>query len=188
MRKSLPLFALILALSAARAEEPSALQQPKGGGRVSKMTLTPNWVGESRFWYRNDLDGGKKEFILVDAEKGTRGPAFDHTKLAAALAKTSGAEVAATRLPFDDIAFDGDAVKFSAREREWKCDLDKYECTDIGPAKKPATPPAKKKFGKGGGVEEPNPPAPFPEREGGERRSWSMCDSNPRVVFPRFRG
>ena len=151
MRKSLPLFALVLALSAARAEEPSALQQPKGGGRVAKMTLTPNWVGESRFWYRNDLDGGKKEFVLVDAEKGTRGPAFDHTKLAAALAKTSGAEVAATRLPFDDIAFVGDtAVTFSARGREWTCDLTQYECTDVGPAKKPAPPPAKKKFGKGG--------------------------------------
>src|SRR3954470_11687410 len=105
MRKSLPLFVFLLALSSAEA------QQPKGGARVPKMTLTPHWDEEgSRFWYRNDLDGGKKEFIRVDPEKGTRGPAFDHTKLAAALAATSGGEVAATRLPFDEIVFDGDKV------------------------------------------------------------------------------
>ena len=43
----------------------------------------------NRFWYCNDLGGGKREFILVDAEDGTRELAFDHVKLAAALAKAS---------------------------------------------------------------------------------------------------
>src|SRR5262249_52027042 len=46
-------------------------------GRVFKETITPHWfAGNTRFWYRNDLRKGTREFILVDAEKGTRGPAF----------------------------------------------------------------------------------------------------------------
>src|SRR5262249_16918613 len=53
-------------------------------GRVSKAQVTAHWFhGNTRFWYRNDLAGGTREFVLVDAERGTREPAFDHQKLAA---------------------------------------------------------------------------------------------------------
>ena len=55
-------------------------------GKVFKAKVTPHWLeGNSRFWYRNDLADGKREFILIDAEKGTREAAFDHAKLAMAL-------------------------------------------------------------------------------------------------------
>ena len=41
---------------------------------VFKMRIAPHWFDENnRFWYRNDLPGGAKEFILVDAKEGTRG-------------------------------------------------------------------------------------------------------------------
>src|SRR5688500_5939524 len=51
--------------------------------KVFKARVTPHWLeGNSRFWYRNDLAEGKREFVLVDAEKGTREAAFDHVKLA----------------------------------------------------------------------------------------------------------
>ena len=44
-----------------------------GKDRLFKMTITPHWFdNNTRFWYRNDLKGGKKEFVLVDADKGTR--------------------------------------------------------------------------------------------------------------------
>src|SRR5262245_20932104 len=79
-------------------------------GRVYKDRITPHWVAtDTRFWYRNDLPGETKEFILVDAERGTRGPAFDHKRLAAALSKASGTEYRADRLPFDRIEFAEDA-------------------------------------------------------------------------------
>src|SRR5947199_21472 len=66
-----------------------------------KLRITPHWFADnSRFWYRNDLAGGAKEFILVDAPAGTRQPAFDHARLAAALSKAAGKEYAAERLPF----------------------------------------------------------------------------------------
>ena len=56
----------------ARAQGPS--REP----RVYRDRVEPNWIeGTSRFWYRNSLPGGKQEFVLVDAEKGTRDPAFD---------------------------------------------------------------------------------------------------------------
>ncbi len=101
-------------------------------GRVFKATITPHWfANNTRFWYRNDLKGGKKEFILVDAIKGTRGPAFDHQKLAAALSKAAGIDSKADRLPFDAIEFvqDGGAVCFNAAGGNWQCDLTSYVCS-----------------------------------------------------------
>ena len=46
----------------------------------------PRWIADThKFWYRKTVNGGH-EFVLVDAESRARGPAFDHAKLAAALA------------------------------------------------------------------------------------------------------
>ncbi len=51
--------------------------------------VTPHWIAKTnRFCYRRV---GPKEttFVLVDAEKNTSAPAFDHTQLAAALSRNS---------------------------------------------------------------------------------------------------
>jgi dipeptidyl aminopeptidase/acylaminoacyl peptidase len=73
---------------------------------VYKDRITPHWFADNtRFWYRNDLAGKTKEFILVDAQRGTREPAFDHAKLAAALSKAAGVEYKADQLPFDAIEY-----------------------------------------------------------------------------------
>src|SRR5205809_6897831 len=41
-----------------------------------------HWIGgTSRLWYLNDGPDGKT-FMLVDAAQATRGPAFDHQRLA----------------------------------------------------------------------------------------------------------
>src|SRR5882757_2882234 len=52
---------------------------------VLRSGVRPNWLPDDRFWYRVTTAEGA-EFILVDPAKGTRVPAFDHVKLAAALA------------------------------------------------------------------------------------------------------
>src|SRR5438477_12093797 len=79
-----------------------SVAQPK----VYKAQITPEWFGNnSRFWYRNDLSGGAKEFILVDALGATRQAAFDHQKLGAALTKAAGIDVQLRRLPFNSIEF-----------------------------------------------------------------------------------
>jgi len=99
---------------------------------VFKARITPHWFDhDSRFWYRNDLAGGAREFIVVDAEKGTRGPAFDHSRLAAALSKAAGAVYQANKLPIDTIRFEGGqkAVQFTVNSTPWQCDLATYACS-----------------------------------------------------------
>lgn len=110
-------------------------QQRRGFGPpdrgVYKARITPHWLTNNvQFWYRNDLRGDVKEFILVDADKGTRQRAFDHDKLAAALAKAGGVEVKADKLPFSEIEFieNGNAIKFDASGKSWRCDLNTYQC------------------------------------------------------------
>jgi dipeptidyl aminopeptidase/acylaminoacyl peptidase len=115
------------------------LGQPERG--VYKARITPHWFqNDTRFWYRNDLRGGTKEFVVVDAEKGTREMAFDHSKLAAALSKATGQEVQPNKLPFADIEFveDGKVVQFEASGKTWKCDLNSYECASSGAGSKSA--------------------------------------------------
>ena len=71
-----------------------------GPRRVFKDRIAPHWFqNNTRFWYRNDLKDGAKEFILVDAERGKRETAFDHAKLTAALSKAAGIQYQAERLP-----------------------------------------------------------------------------------------
>src|SRR5437763_1857989 len=49
----------------------------RAGGRVYKDRITPHWFdNNTRFWYRNDLAGGAREFVLVDAGRGARATAF----------------------------------------------------------------------------------------------------------------
>lgn len=105
----------------------------RGDGLVFKTRISPHWFHQdSRFWYRNDLPGGAREFILVDAERGTRERAFDHQRLAVRLSKAAGGQTyRADRLPFDEIEFvdEGKAIRFRVGDATWKCPLDSYECT-----------------------------------------------------------
>ena len=117
---------------------PESPQQRRGSGPpefgVYKAHLAPHWLtNNAEFWYRNDLRGGTKEFILVDAVKGIREPAFDHGKLAAALAKATGENVQADKLPFSEIEFteNGNAIKFEASGKSWRCDLTTYQCATV---------------------------------------------------------
>jgi dipeptidyl aminopeptidase/acylaminoacyl peptidase len=117
-----------------------------GAGLAFKTRIAPHWFdGSRRFWYRNDLAGGTKEFVLVDAEHGRREPAFDHQKLARALSKAAGGKtIHADRLPFNEIEFTtgAKAVRFTAEGAAWTCALDSYDCSKIGQAGSAAATPA----------------------------------------------
>src|ERR1019366_2932178 len=128
-------LAIGLALFTVAFSENASAQQRRGGSPpehgVYKARITPHWFAQNtQFWYRNDLRGGAKEFVRVNAETGTREPAFDHGKLAAALSKAAGKEFEGGKLPFSEIEFTGDgkSVKFSAADKTWQCDLNSYEC------------------------------------------------------------
>ncbi|MBN2183331.1 MAG: prolyl oligopeptidase family serine peptidase [Sedimentisphaerales bacterium] len=130
---------LLMAASTDQSAQVQNSQQvsPRRGGRFQrrveglyKNQITPNWFAENtRFWYRNDLSGDTKEFILIDAEKGTRRKAFDHAKLAEALSKAANGEYSAEKLPFNTIQFsaNGDSILFSTDGKAWEYNLSTYE-------------------------------------------------------------
>jgi hypothetical protein len=104
---------------------------------VYKARIEPHWFADNdKFWYRNRLRDSKKEFILVDATSGTRQKAFDHEKLAAALAAASESTQKPDALPFDRIEFvdDGKAVRFIAEKSQWEWQLDAGESKKLGEA------------------------------------------------------
>ena len=92
--------------------------------------VRPNWLSDERFWYRNSTAEGS-EFVLVDAARGTRAPAFDHSKLASALSAAASTSFDAHHLPFTefDLSADGQTISFNASARRWKCDLQKNQCS-----------------------------------------------------------
>ena len=103
---------------------------------VYRAGVRPNWMEGDRFWYRVATAEGP-EFILVDPASGTRRPAFDHARVAAALSSASGRRYDAHHLPFSEIELpaDGRSVVFSAAGREWKCDTAGASCTALGTAR-----------------------------------------------------
>ncbi len=88
------------------------------------------WLADDRFWYRTTSANGS-EFIMVDATRGTRAPAFDHAKLASALSAAAKTNYTASRLPFMDFEFldGGQTIAFNVRGRAWNCDLAANRCT-----------------------------------------------------------
>ncbi len=151
---------------------------------VYKATIAPHWFeNNAKFWYRNDLRDGAREFIVVDAQQGTRRPAFDHERLASALSKAAGQEFKGRQLPFSEIEFtdDGQGVRFDAAGKTWQCTLNSYEC-----AVAPASPaPAEAQS-----PESPGPGEGGQDRRAGERASpdgkWTAYIKD-RNVFVRKR-
>src|SRR3974390_2044882 len=67
--------------------------------------VNPHWIEKtSRFWYRKISPAGS-EFILVDAERNTSAPAFDHARLAVALSHADKQEYSSSDLPFREFDF-----------------------------------------------------------------------------------
>jgi dipeptidyl aminopeptidase/acylaminoacyl peptidase len=134
-----------------------------------KATITPRWLADGRFWYRNDLADGRREFLLVDPQEARREPAFDHAVLAKALTDATDDEVDATRLPFETIDIAGDStVQFTALGGQWKFTPNDAKFERLGDA---ATDNAnrrrgRRRFGRGrGGQRDPRIEEITPETE-----------------------
>ena len=107
------------------------------GKLILNARVTPQWIGKSpRFYYRQELPDGGKQFMLVDAAAGTREPVFDHDRLAETLSHASGKTYSATKLPFDSFDFvqDAKAIQFDVEKIRWSCNLTSYTCERSGAA------------------------------------------------------
>ena len=94
-----------------------------------------NWMGDGRFWYRDNGPDGVT-IVLVDPAKGTKAPAFDQVKLAAALTAASQGKtkVDPQHLNFTELEFsDGDkTVTVTNGPRKYRCDLSgKGDCAEV---------------------------------------------------------
>ena len=123
-RRTLALFTFATAALALSAAEPA----PK----IYRAHVEPVWLGDTAFWYRNDLAGGAREFVLVDTATGQRTPAFDH------------ARVPATALPIEALEFSPtrEAVILHGPVRSWRLDLATYETREDRGAVAPLPPAA----------------------------------------------
>jgi dipeptidyl-peptidase 4 len=95
--------------------------------------LFPHWIGESDcFWYEHETRTGR-DYRLVDATARTIEPAFDHAKLAVALAAITGKQVVKEKLPLErvDILLSPRRVEFSAFGRRWRFENEQSTCEHI---------------------------------------------------------
>lgn len=125
---------LIAAINAPAQDHPA-----DNPAHIYREKIEPHWFADStgmtnRFWYRVALPSNECEFVLVDADKGIRSPAFDHARLAETLAKRSGEALNSRRLPFTNLEFspDGRSVTLFQTNLAWKLDLETYGLTPVG--------------------------------------------------------
>lgn len=110
--------------------------------KVYKQRIRATWFAdERRFWYRNDLAGGRREYVLVDAARGERKPAFDAERVAASLGKAIGKPLDATRLPVDRIEAGPEegSLLLNASGKWWVLDLRTWEVAETNRADGAAT-------------------------------------------------
>jgi dipeptidyl aminopeptidase/acylaminoacyl peptidase len=119
---------------------------------IVNVAEAPVWIGRTpKFWYRKSVKGGNA-FVLVDGAAKTKGPAFDHERLAEALSSAAQAKYAGVTLPFSQFTFSDDlqAIEFTiggggrgaaAAGRggapgapalpRWRCTLGDYRCARL---------------------------------------------------------
>lgn len=131
---SLPFFLFLpVALAQGKLEDYQRAQQFLPGNvrhLVYVADVNPHWIEKSsRFWYRKTSPQGS-EFVLVDADRNTTAPAFDHARLAESLSGATKREISASALPFADIEIidGGKTVRFSLDNVQWACTLATYDC------------------------------------------------------------
>jgi dipeptidyl aminopeptidase/acylaminoacyl peptidase len=101
----------------------------QAAGRVYRDHVEPHWFDQNtKFWYRIEDHNNSFEFIVVDAEHGTRRAAFDQAKAAASFSKLLGHEVFADRLPADQLSFDSQpgTCILIGQGKSWQLDLSTY--------------------------------------------------------------
>jgi len=111
-----------------------------GEPRVWRDKVVPHWSADrTRFWYRNELRNGGREFILVDASQAARQPAFDHLRVAERLSALLHRPIAPDKLPVEQLDIENeDALVLRGRNQAWRLDLTTYAMRETTVAGEPA--------------------------------------------------
>lgn len=119
---------------------------------VYRNGLRANWMDGDKFWYSINTERGT-EFFVVDPAKKSKAPAFDQSKLAAALSTSLGRNVDPYKLPFQLFSYapDMQSVSFSADSKRWKYVLKSGELSAETGTAAPETAPAQPMGRRGGG-------------------------------------
>ena len=98
---------------------------------VKNLELKPNWIEKGAgFWFKTETDKGYK-FLLVTAKNGKKKDAFDHKKLADALAKELNKKVLPDSLPFKKFEYINKrtSIEFSLDSLKYTISLKNYSLT-----------------------------------------------------------
>ena len=113
--------------------------------KVFRDRVEPNWSEDgSRLWYRVRTAPDQHEFVVVDVEKGSRVPAFDHERLAAALQAVgigsphsvcswigSNGPQAIPPKNLSRSVRSTNVWNSAAAARRWACNLESYELREL---------------------------------------------------------
>lgn len=104
------------------AMDPNLERQEIGRDIYLNRELTPIWSTSGAMWYRKELTPGKFEFWSIDVSSGKQQLAFDHQKLAEALANAGWevTEVAKMAIDVLTIEAEGAGFEFFGGQRFWK--------------------------------------------------------------------
>ena len=96
--------------------------------------VVPVWVrNKEMFSYRRATAAGS-EFVLVDAQAGTKQSAFDHERMAKALSEFLKEEVKATALPFFGAEIGDGLVRVAVKQYRIEVSLETYAIKIVGPS------------------------------------------------------
>src|SRR6266478_6071643 len=107
---------------------------PATGRLVSGIPGRPSWLADGRASYRVSTATGW-QFVLVDPRRRTRGPAFDHARLAEALSPAMGQRVTGDSLPFSSFDLSPNGQLIFESGKRWRCDLTAYRCSAVDNAR-----------------------------------------------------
>lgn len=108
--------------------ERSAALSQRFAGKVFRDRVEAHWLSnQARFWYEVKTGTNSREFVLVDAERGERRAAFDHTRLAEALKQSGVKNLRANNLPLKGLDWPSpNELEFSLNGQGWRADLTTY--------------------------------------------------------------
>ena len=91
----------------------------------------PNWTKNSQLTYSSQTTQGK-QFFVFDALKKQKKLAFNHHKLANALASITKEKVKADLLPFDRFELTGEKlISLQIEDQSYQCNIASYSCNTL---------------------------------------------------------